>query len=651
MFIVSVALATPLYQLFDYCSDKPLKVGVRVRVSFAHRKLVGVVLATPDNSDYLDKLKPIETCLDETPIISQFMIDFLTWGANYYHHPIGEAVLSALPKNIRLGKPVVVKKNIKPAKQQASKITPNKAQQHQIDRVMKQVNTYQPFLLHGITGSGKTEVYIRLSKQVLAKGKQVLILVPEIGLTPQMVARFSHRLQTSIAVIHSQLNDSQKTDAYLLAQSNQVGLVLGTRSAIFTPFSNLGLIVIDEEHDSSFKQQSDWRYSARDLAFMRAKMSDIPLLLGSATPSLETLKNVISQKIQYLSLATRAGNASLPTVSLIDMNVQESILSGTLLRKMSQHLKNDKQVMLFINRRGYAPVFHCQNCDYQAKCDACSTRLILHRASYRLKCHHCGAQSMPPTQCPLCEKQQLMASGYGTQRLEEMLYAHFPNTQVLRIDKDTTGKKKSMQNFLDKIAKNEPCIIIGTQMLAKGHDFHHLAMVGVLDADASFFSLDFRATEHLAQLLMQVAGRAGRGSDKGEVYIQTKQVSHPIFNFIKQHNYIEYAKVLLKERQQAQLPPYGYQALICANAKQKADAMGFLTQLKELLRRFEIVSVELWGPAEAIIEKKSHYFYVNLYVSSLDRTALHQVLAQLNANINQLKGRSKVRWYIEVDPL
>lgn len=625
---------------------------MRVRVPFATKTRIGVVLNNPKSSDFLDKLKPIEAVLDEVPIMPKAMLDLLNWATQYYHHPIGEVVFSALPKNLRLGKTAVIKKIPKASQQQHSNIVPNGHQQQAIDAVLKVQNQYQSFLLHGITGSGKTEVYIRLSQAILACGKQVLLLVPEIGLTPQMVARFSTRLNTTIVLVHSQLSATQKTDAYLLAQSAKANLVLGTRSAIFTPLLNLGLIIVDEEHDDSFKQQSDWRYSAKELSFMRAKQANIPLLLGSATPSLQILHSVLAKKVQLLSLTERAGLASLPTISLIDMNNKaQAVLSETLLVKIKQHLHNKQQVMLFINRRGYAPVFHCTNCPWQASCTACSANMVLHQASYRLRCHHCGLETMPPTHCPNCKEKQLYITGYGTERLTEVLYTHFPDTEIIRIDKDTTTSKTAMAKYLAKITSGKPCIIVGTQMLAKGHDFSQLSLVGVLDADNSLFSADFRAGEKLVQLLMQVAGRAGRAEQVGQVFIQTRQSEHVIFNYVKSHQYLAFAKYLLAQRQQAMLPPFVHQALICANAKQAENAQKFLSELKKILQKAKISAVDIWGPAPAMIEKKANYYYYNLYLISQNRQQLHRLLNPLHHYIAQLPSRQKVRWFLDINPI
>ncbi|CAB9542689.1 Helicase PriA essential for oriC/DnaA-independent DNA replication [Bathymodiolus brooksi thiotrophic gill symbiont] len=650
--ILEVAIPVPLNQTFDYKSEVEVTQGMRVKVSFGRKKVIGIVLSKKDKSDF-EKLKTIEEVLDDTPILDQPMLDFLHWSANYYHHPIGEVIAAALPKNLRIGKPAVIKKMVGlPLETSEPDFKPTDEQQNAIAQISTSLNQYHGFLLHGVTGSGKTEVYLRIAQEILNQGKQVLVLVPEIGLTPQMITRFESRLNTHIVSIHSQRNETQKLDAYLMAKDGSADVILGTRSAIFAPMPNLGLIIIDEEHDTSFKQQSSFRYSARDLCFVRAKQANIPVILGTATPSLEMLKQVMDKKITRLTLKKRASGAPLPKVNLIDMRTETGgALSALLIAKMQQHLKNNKQVMLFINRRGYAPVYFCTQCDWKSECSHCDSSMIYHRHINRLKCHHCNNEKIPEQTCPECGKQSLEVFGYGTQRLEETLGSHFANTPIIRIDRDTTRRKKAFEQHLEQINSGEPCIIVGTQMLAKGHDFSNLAMVGVLDIDGGLLSSNFRGTEYLAQLLIQVSGRAGRSGEQGEVSIQTRYPDHPIFNFVLSNRYTQFASMLLKQRTQAKMPPFSHQALICANAKIKQNAQDFLQEMATLLKSIQIDTVEIWGPVSAVMEKKADYYYFNLYLQSDNRKALHQMLATLNQHTNTLTLKNKVRWYLDVDPV
>jgi len=652
MQITEVAIPVPLHNTFDYLCKEKVVIGSRVKVPFGSKKVTGIVLSHKDKSSF-SKLKEVEEVIDHEALLSKEILEFLTWSANYYHHPIGEVLSNAIPKNLRNGKPAVLKKpseaNVKVS---STDIQLTTEQSFAINEVLKSSSEFNGFLLHGVTGSGKTEVYLNITERLLKTGKQVLVLVPEIGLTPQMISRFEERIEGQVVAVHSQLNDTQKQDAYLLAKNGDAKVILGTRSAIFTPIPNLGLVIVDEEHDNSFKQQSNFRYSARDLSFMRAKFANVPLILGTATPSLETLKNVIEKKLARLTLTSRPGEAIMPSIDLIDMRSQPSEpLSKPLIARIKHYLSESRQVMLFINRRGYAPIYYCTECGWQSECTSCDSRLVYHRSINRLKCHHCGLEKSPESSCPSCSSKELKILGYGTERLEENLESFFPSTEVIRIDRDTTRKKKAFATHLKKINSGEPCIIIGTQMLAKGHDFSNLAFVGILDVDVGLMSTDFRATEHLAQLLVQVSGRCGRGKYKGEVNIQTRYPNHPIFNFVKDSRYTEYAKTLLLERKDTKLPPFAHQALICANAKNKILAENFLTEVAQLINSIEIESVEIWGPVPGVIERKSDYYYFNLYLQSEDRGQLRRLIQTFYQHVETIRVSSSVRWFIDIDPV
>ena len=652
MQITEVAIPVPLHNTFDYLCKEKVVIGSRVKVPFGSKKVTGIVLSHKDKSSF-SKLKEVEEVIDHEALLSKEILEFLTWSANYYHHPIGEVLSNAIPKNLRNGKPALLKKpSVAHVKASSTDIQLTTEQSFAITEVLKSSSEFNGFLLHGVTGSGKTEVYLNITERLLKTGKQVLVLVPEIGLTPQMISRFEERIEGQVVAVHSQLNDTQKQDAYLLAKNGDAKVILGTRSAIFTPIPNLGLVIVDEEHDNSFKQQSNFRYSARDLSFMRAKFANVPLILGTATPSLETLKNVIEKKLARLTLTSRPGEAIMPSIDLIDMRSQPSEpLSKPLIARIKHYLSESRQVMLFINRRGYAPIYYCTECGWQSECTSCDSRLVYHRSINRLKCHHCGLEKSPESSCPSCSSKELKILGYGTERLEENLESFFPSTEVIRIDRDTTRKKKAFATHLKKINSGEPCIIIGTQMLAKGHDFSNLAFVGILDVDVGLMSTDFRATEHLAQLLVQVSGRCGRGKYKGEVNIQTRYPNHPIFNFVKDSRYTEYAKTLLLERKDTKLPPFAHQALICANAKNKILAENFLTEVAQLINSIEIESVEIWGPVPGVIERKSDYYYFNLYLQSEDRGKLRRLIQTFYQHVETIRVSSSVRWFVDIDPV
>ena len=652
MQIAEVAIPVPLHNTFDYLCAERFEIGARVKVPFGRKKVTGVVLAQKDKSHF-EKLKQVEEVLDKEALLSNDILEFLMWSANYYHHPVGEVINNAIPKNLRNGHPALIKKpSEKNYKSSSNAFELTIEQIHAINEIVKNLESFNGFLLHVVTGSGKTEVYLNITEKVIQAGGQVLVLVPEIGLTPQMISRFEERIDGRVVAVHSQLNETQRQDAYLMAKNGDANVILGTRSAIFTPMPNLGLVIVDEEHDGSFKQQSNFRYSARDLSFMRAKFANVPLILGTATPSLETLKNVSEKKLTRLTLSSRPGEAILPDVHLIDMRSQNSeALSIPLISKIKHYLGLGKQVMLFINRRGYAPIYYCLDCGWQSECTNCDSKLVYHRSINRLKCHHCGIEKAPESSCPSCRSSSLKILGYGTERLEENLETHFPETEVIRIDRDTTRKKKAFASHLKKINSGESCIIVGTQMLAKGHDFSNLAFVGILDVDVGLMSTDFRATEHLAQLLIQVSGRCGRGDYKGEVNIQTRYPHHPIFNYVKDSRYTEYAKTLLLERKETQLPPYAHQALICANAKSKKLAENFLNEIAQLINKIDIDSVEIWGPVPGMIEKKSNYYYFNLYLQSSNRKELRRLIKTFYQHVDKIKVASSVRWYVDIDPV
>ena len=650
--ITEVAIPVPLHNTFDYMCKEQVEIGARVKVPFGHKKVTGIVLSLKDKSAF-EKLREVDEVLDSEALLSKEILEFLLWSANYYHHPIGEVINSAIPKNLRNGKAADIKK---PSEANNHSSGPDfnltSEQTYAINEVLNNLEEFNGYLLHGVTGSGKTEVYLSITEEVIKAGGQVLVLVPEIGLTPQMINRFENRVAGRVVAVHSQLNDTQKQDAYLLAKTGDAKVILGTRSAIFTPMPKLGLVIVDEEHDGSFKQQSNFRYSARDLSFMRAKFANVPLILGTATPSLETLKNILEKKLTRLTLSSRPGEAILPDVNLIDMRSQSSeALSSPLIAKTKHYLGINKQVMLFINRRGYAPIYYCPDCEWQSECTNCDSKLVYHRSINRLKCHHCGIEKAPESSCPSCNSNSLKILGYGTERLEENLETYFPNTEIIRIDRDTTRKKKAFANHLKKINSGEPCIIVGTQMLAKGHDFPNLAFVGILDVDVGLMSTDFRATEHLAQLLIQVSGRCGRADFKGEVSIQTRYPNHPIFNYVKDSQYTEYAKTLLTERKDTLLPPYAHQALICANAKNKNAAEKFLNEVAQLINNIDIKSVEIWGPVPGVIEKKSNYYYFNLYLQSIERGQLRRLIQTFYQHVETIKVPSSVRWYVDIDPI
>jgi primosomal protein N' (replication factor Y) len=528
----------------------------------------------------------------------------------------------------------------------------NPAQQQAVDSVLENLDHFQGFLLEGVTGSGKTEVYLQIIEQLLARGQQTLLLVPEIGLTPQLVERFRARFSTPLAVLHSGLGKRERLSAWQQARTGCAPIIIGTRSAIFTPLARPGLIIVDEEHDPSLKQQEGFRYSARDLAVWRARQLNIPVLLGSATPSLESLFNVEQQRYQRLLLPERTGVASLPEYAIIDVREQtlEHGLSTALLARVRQHLDADGQVLLFLNRRGYAPTFMCYGCGWIANCRRCDAHLTWHRRDNRLHCHHCGSQRPLDSHCPECKGRDLHPQGQGTERVEQALAGHFPDVEILRIDRDTTRRKGELDRLLEQARSGHGRLLLGTQMLAKGHHFPNVTLVGILDADHGLFSTDFRASERMAQLIVQVAGRAGRHDRPGLVLIQTRHPDHPLLQLLVRQGYPAFAHAALQERQAARLPPSTSLALLRAEATDEKLPLRFLEAVREQVEASKIGQIEVWGPVPAAMERRAGRFRAQLLLQSDRRGNLQQLLSRLVRQLEQDKLARQVRWSVDVDP-
>lgn len=510
-------------------------------------------------------------------------------------------------------------------------LAPNDEQKRAIQNILKVRHSYHAFLLDGLTGSGKTEVYLQVMQEVLKQGKQVLVLVPEIGLTPQTVSRFQSRFHCHIALLHSGLNDSKRLQAWQSAQTGKASIVIGTRSAIYTPLPHLGLIVLDEEHDLSFKQQEGFRYHARDVALYRAHLENCPIILGSATPSIDSYALVEQGKMTRLELDQRAGVAVMPKMHVIDLKVaqKQNGISQQLIHEVQKRLDKKEQVLIFLNRRGYAPVLICESCGWQAKCPHCDANFTVHRQPYQhLHCHHCGTIHRMPEHCPQCQHSELKPIGLGTAKVEENLQELFPNFDVIRVDRDSTSRVGSWQKIYNKIQKSEPIILLGTQMLAKGHHFPYVTLVAILDIDSGLLSVDFRATERTAQLIIQVAGRAGRGEKKGEVYLQTLRPDHPLLNTLLESGYRSFAKQTLKERKAAWMPPYRYAALLRCESKDQELNQNFLQEHAQALRQASENSIDIWGPIPAPMERKAGRYQAHMVLLSKDRARMHFYIRQ-----------------------
>ena len=509
---------------------------------------------------------------------------------------------------------------------------------------------FNVWLLEGVTGSGKTEIYLQYIEEVLKKGKQVLVLVPEIGLTPQTVRRFQARFNVEIDVLHSNLNDTQRLNVWERARTGQSAIVIGTRSALFTQFSDLGLIILDEEHDGSFKQQDGWRYHARDLGVVLAQKLNIPILLGSATPSLESVNNVQNGKYHHLVLSKRAGNATALRQFVIDLKHQriQNGLSEPLLQRMQEHLEKGNQVLLFLNRRGFAPVLLCHECGWIDECHHCEKPYTYHQHQRVLRCHHCGAQKTVPMQCGHCGSTHLVTTGLGTEQLEETLKARFPQYNIARIDRDSTARKGKLEGYLEDIQQGKSQILIGTQMLAKGHHFPNVTLVALVNVDNALFSLDFRAEERLAQLYVQVAGRSGRAEKQGEVVLQTHYPDHPLLTTLLEKGYQAFAEETLKLRHNMGLPPFSFQALFKAQCRHSEEAENALSQLASFFYEQKIEGLQVLGPIPAPFSKKAGQYRWQLLLQHASRKQLQAALSRYSPELIKF---SQVRLILDVDPL
>lgn len=741
--LLNIALDVPLNRLFDYVSGGFVaQVGNRVVVPFAGRNLIGIVVAISNQSDYpIEKLKAVSHVFEEV-IVDSPSFKLLNFCADYYHYPLGQALISTLPLRLRQIKPAVSRKmfayqlianadtalvsakkvvmqrilSVLQSKQElteaelalisatwrkaiadlkalnivtAHEVTAIKAslptsaiepvlndeQKNAIECVLALTHNFKPWLLYGVTGSGKTEVYIQILQHVLSQknaqgmGAQVLVLVPEINLTPQLEARFRSRLsQFPLVTLHSNLSEGERLQNWLAASSGAAKIVIGTRLSVFTPMPQLKMIVMDEEHDGSYKQQDGMRYHARDVAMVRAKQLNIPIILGSATPSLETWFNATnqpvddqkpvqktSQKQQYglLTLAKRAvENAALPDIFCIDIakSPTENGLSPLLIKALQERLTKGEQSLLFINRRGYAPVLHCNACQWVAPCTRCSARLVVHLSQRKLKCHHCGHEQKIPVQCPSCGNADMRPVGHATQRLEQTLQTLLPAARVARVDRDSMRNKNALTDLLTQVHNQEIDILVGTQMLAKGHDFPNLTLVGVIDTDSALYSPDFRASERLFAQLMQVAGRAGRADKAGQVLIQTAFPQHALFNALRAQDYASYADELLQERRMMQFPPTRFFALLRAEANDFSLVQQFLNQALNMAHAIK-TDVMIYDPIRPQMERLKSMERAQVLLQANSRAALQRLLKVWMPQIRSLPIATKVRWSLDIDPL
>ncbi|MEQ1440661.1 primosomal protein N' [Fontimonas sp. SYSU GA230001] len=689
-----------------------LRRGCRVRVPFGRRERVGVVVAPPreTGADAAD-FRPIGALLDDAPLLPPDLLAVCEWAADYYLHPLGEVCATALPGRLRRGAPAQLERpriyaltaagraalETLPARHRAQRALletlqsgprardalacgadvlrrardagwiehaatlpgsaihapappPTPEQAAALAQLQQAADGFGVHLIEGVTGSGKTELYLRRIETALASGAQALVLAPEIGLTPQLVARFRERLGPGVDSYHSALGEHEREQVWLRARAGDARVVIGTRSAVWLPFARLGVIVVDEEHDTSYKQQDGLRYSARDVAILRAQKCGVPVLLGSATPSLESLHNARSGRYRHIVLSQRVRATPPPRVRILDVRglPLDHGLSPPLIQAIERHLGDGGQVLLFLNRRGYAPVLLCHACGWSAPCTHCDAHMTLHRGRGLLICHHCAAQQPAPRSCPSCGASALLAIGAGTERIEQALANRFPQYRVARFDSDRITSGAALERQLADIREGRVQILVGTQILAKGHDFPGLSLVGIVSADQALYGSDFRAVERMGQLVTQVAGRAGRAGQPGEVWLQTHEPDHPQLRTLAEKGYGALCAQLLLEREQAELPPYSHLALLRVESRDAGLPLRFLEAAQRLFAGHRGVRVA--DPMPSGMERRAGFTRAQLLLQSARRAPLHKALAAAVPRLDQLPGARQVRWSVDVDP-
>lgn len=688
------------------------KIGTRVMVPVRKQLAIGIVVKHAKQSKHT-KLKAVQENLDEQAIITTDLLKLCEWAANYYQKPVGEVIINCLPSLLKSGKPMahsqtiyykLTENKVAHAPKLGSKQTlmlnllhtsvaiehhqlkqyevstqtiqtlldkklitritkdtvainnepkqeflPLNAEQKKVFNAILQHDNFAAYLLYGVTGSGKTEIYLQLAKVKLSHNQQVLVLIPEINLTPQTLLRFKQRFHQEIVVIHSNLSAKERLDAFIKVKTGIAKLVIGTRSALFTPWHDLGMIIIDEEHDNSYKQTEGFRYHARDLAIVLAKQLNIPILLASATPSAESFYNAKIQKYQLLTLLKRVNQAALPTQKILDMRSCKQALSPILINNIHEQLADNKQVLLLLNRRGFATLMLCSNCGWGAKCPRCDLALTYHQSNNRLICHHCSHYEPLIAQCPGCRLANLKPIGIGTEQLEQILQEEFSETPILRLDSDTTKKKGSFNKYLQAINSEQPMIMLGTQLLAKGHHFPQVSLVGILGVDHAFFSSDFNATEKIAQLIVQVSGRAGRSSSSSEVFIQTLNPDNPQLQELLNADYNHYLEKLLAQRKQAQLPPFTNQALFVSESTQPMDGYQVLQAVKVILKK--TANWQIFGPVPALHERINNKYRHHLLVEHTNKAYLTKNLHLLDSDIKGIKKKKHIKIHLDVNPI
>ena len=713
--IIKVAFNLPLYGTYSYLTtdeQQNIKPGIRIKVPFGKKKLIGLCIDTTKNTKSKNlkyKLKYLDAIIDEKPVITRELLKLGIWASNYYQYPLGQVLFSYLPAKVKVGNNIIIPDNRefiyvttnkaikdyfknKPAQKKiydeinssqglkSSIISPkslvkpmiengfikkefmaeirkktriislNQEQELAYQKIIETIHCFSPTLIEGVTGSGKTELYISVAKEIVSRGRQVLIIVPEINLTPQTILRFQDYLDFNISVYHSALTDNARLKVWDSCRNGHIDIIIGTRSAVFLPFEKLGLIIIDEEHDSSLKQSEKFRYHSRDVALVRAKNINIPILMGSATPSFESLYNCQVDKYSHVILKNRFYNTKLPKVTVVDTtkDTTRDGFSPILIREIRKELDKGKQVLLFVGRRGFSHTLLCNVCRWTSKCHKCDVHMTFHEFENKLWCHHCGLQKKIDLNniCECKSSNEIVPVGVGTERIEKKAKELFPKSKIMRIDSDTIKNVSQLNDFINKSKNAEIDILIGTQMLAKGHDFPNLTLVGIIDIDSGLYSLDFRGIEKIAQMIIQVAGRSGRHSSQGKIVIQTRKPKHPIMTKLLDNGYNSFANDLLKDRSESSLPPHSYLSLFRVSSNNKGEGLIFLNKIKNIYKN----KITILGPAPAPILKKNNRYYYQLLINSHNRKFLLQKSSEIREYILKYK-KSNFRWSLDVDPI
>jgi primosomal protein N' (replication factor Y) (superfamily II helicase) len=654
-----VALDVPLEENFDFLplegTETPL--GSLVVVPFGRTRKVGLVVGeAADSAIPAERLRAIEARVEDVPALGAPELELFEFCAAYYQRPLGEVIAASLPPRLRQPSRRQLAASVPPARpaphgfRHAHDLTA--AQRAAIEAAREGAGRFHPVLLHGVTGSGKTEVYLQLIADALDRGRQALFLLPEIGLTPQFEAQVRKRFPgAGVYAAHSHLNEGDRALAWLAAQSGAAQVVLGTRLAVLMPFRDLGLVIVDEEHDGSYKQQEGLRYSARDVAVRRAQKLGIPVVLGSATPSLESIANVRDGRYTLARLPERASAGSaMPAVRTVDTraDIPRDGLTFALIEAIRRRIERQEQSLIFLNRRGFSPVLFCRACSWHSTCNRCSANLVMHKRDGELRCHHCGHRERILTACPSCNAAGLAPVGHGTQRLEETLREALPNARIARVDRDTTARKGELKRVFDAMREGTIDVLVGTQMLAKGHDYPRLTLVGVVDCDSALFSADFRAAERLYAQLVQVSGRAGRAERPGEVIIQTDFPTHPLYAAVATHDFDRFSADALDDRRIAGFPPFSFLALLRAESKKAGEPTAFLRDAARIARGLR-ADVEVFDPVPATLERKAGYERAQLLVRAASRAALQPFLRKWRSAL-QARDERRVRWSLDVDP-